>query len=175
VSSCPTAPGSSMPVTTLTAASTPIAVCGCTGMNERVPTWPPSRGGASSASSAPTRRHVAEAHQLPALRRKASIRSSSGLSAASCSCDSYAGQSERLRPSRAPPASRCRRRSPRCRRSRPARAGGQQAPGRRPSVSVNARTTGAAVPGNARDRDVAAVLDPAPRRRERWRRRRCRS
>ncbi len=80
VSSCPTAPGSSIPVTTLTAASTPIEVCGCTGMNDRVLTLPPSRAGASSDRLGHRRAADTSPRPIswPALRRKASTRSSSG-------------------------------------------------------------------------------------------------
>ncbi len=148
VSSCPTAPGSSIPVTTLTAASTPIAVCGCIGMNERVQTWPPSRGGESRAVFGTDDPDTSPRPiSCPTLHRKASTRSSSAVSAANCSCGSspVSPNDSAIATTTGMPLSTQVTSIPSTEsRTFPV---GSRLPVVEPAVSVNASTIGAAVPG----------------------------
>ena len=125
-----------------------MAVCGRTGMNDRVHTWPPSRGGPTSTvfgteEAATSPRPIS----APALRRKASIRADSSASAASCSvgsspvspkapaCATTTGMPLSTQVTSIPSM---------VSRTCPV---GSRAPVAEPSVSVKAKVTGAAVPG----------------------------
>ena len=88
-SSAPAPPGSSMAVATVTAPSTPMEVCGRTGMNVRVPIVPPSRGALTRVVLGTDRPEASPSPiSFPAASRSAWTLPASSWFPASSWCDS---------------------------------------------------------------------------------------
>src|SRR6266700_3004981 len=144
----PTPPGSSSAVATLTAPSTPIAVCGRTGMNVLVQIVPPSRGELTRVVLGTDRPLTSPSPiSLPAAIRSDCTRAVSSPSAASSSGASYPPMPRS--PARAtttgmPLSTQVTSTPSTTSRTRPV---GSRLPVAEPAVPAKRRSTGAAEPG----------------------------
>ena len=147
-SSAPAAPGIASAVTTLIAPSTPIDVCGRTGMKVRVLIVPPSRGAATSVvlgMEAPVT--SPRPMSFPAAQRSACTRSSRSSSPASSSYGSYPvipRSAARASTTGIPLSTQVTSMPSIWSQRLPV---GSRRPVAEPSVSPKSRTTAAAVPG----------------------------
>ena len=168
VSSWPTAPGSSMPVTTLTAPRTPIEVCGCTGMKERVHDLAAvARRRQQHRLRHRGRRHVPHAHELGGLAPERVDPLEQGGVGGQLLVRLVAGQPERLRQGENDGHAVVDAGDLDALDGVAHVTGGQQRAGRR-ALGVGERENhGRGRARDAGDLDVAAVLHPSPGRRER--------